>query len=98
GEMWGFEDLGLNVLGEYKLSEQVALAAGYDFQTYRGYDDVFLMAPTKESVHAPFAQLKFDSGNLSLAAGVRHNMPSDGQKKPVWNVSGRYGAAEGAYV
>ena len=98
GEMWGFEDLGLNVLGEYKLSEQVALVAGYDFQTYRGYDDVFLMAPTKESVHAPFAQIKFDSRNLSLAAGVRHNMPSDGQKKTVWNVSGRYGAAEGAYV
>jgi vitamin B12 transporter len=98
GEMWGYEDMGVNILGEYKFNDSVALVAGYDFQTYSGYDEVFLIAPTDESVHAPFAQIKFDTGNLSLAAGVRHNMPSDGQKKTVWNISGRYGADEGVYV
>ena len=49
-------------------------------------------------MHAPFAQLRFDSGSLSLAAGVRHNMPSDGQAKTVWNVSGRLGVNERVYV
>lgn len=98
GEMWGFDDLGLNVLGEYRLGENVALVGGYDFQTYRGYDEVFLIAPKREEVHAPFAQVKIDSGQLSLAAGLRHNMPSDGQKKTVWNISGRYGTDQGLYA
>ena len=98
GEIWGFEDRGVNVLGEYKATDQIALVAGYDFQKYNGRDDVFLIAPSKEEVHAPFAQVKFDAGALSLAAGVRHNMPSDGQSKTVWNVSGRFGQSEGAYV
>ncbi len=98
GEIWGFEDRGINVLGEYQATDQIALVAGYDYQKYSGRDDVFLIAPTKEEVHAPFAQVKFDAGALSVAAGVRHNMPSDGQSKTVWNASGRFGASEGVYV
>jgi vitamin B12 transporter len=97
GEMWGFDDMGVNVLGEYRVSDSIALVGGYDFQTYKGYDEVFLIAPRREEVHAPFAQVKLDVGNLSLAAGLRHNMPSDGQQKTVWNISGRYGAGEGFY-
>jgi vitamin B12 transporter len=97
GEMWGYDDLGVNVLGDYRVNENVAIVGGLDYQRYSGYDEVFLIAPMTESVLAPFAQLKFDFGNLSLAAGVRHNMPSDGQDKTVWNVSGRYGADEGFY-
>jgi vitamin B12 transporter len=98
GEVWGFEDLGVNVLGQYQASEQVAIVAGYDFQTYSGYDEVFVIAPSKEQVHAPFSQLKFDLGELSLAAGIRHNMPSDGHDKTVWNVSGRLGEGDGPFV
>jgi vitamin B12 transporter len=98
GEMWGYEDIGLNLLGEFQATEQISLVGGYDFQRYSGYDEVFLIAPSTESVHAPFAQVKFDSGNLSLAAGLRHNMPSDGQEKTVWNVSGRFGADRGVYA
>jgi vitamin B12 transporter len=98
GQMWGYEDRGVNLLGEYRVSEAVTLVAGYDFQKYNGYDEVFLIAPTSEQVHAPFAQVRLDTGALSLAAGVRHNMPSDGQAKTVWNVSGRLGVNERAYV
>ena len=98
GQQWGFEDRGVNVLGEYRVAGAVTLVAGYDFQKYNGYDDVFLIAPTSEQVHAPFAQLRLDTGGLSLAAGVRHNMPSDGQSKTVWNLSGRLGVGESAYV
>lgn len=97
GEMWGFDDKGINVLGEFHANDQFTLVGGYDFQTYSGFDDVFLIAPSSESVHAPFAQVKFDSGDLSLAAGVRYNAPDDGQDATVWNVSGRYGASEGFY-
>lgn len=97
GETWGFDDLGVNVLGEYRINDNVALVGGYDFQTYKGYDEVFLIAPAREEVHAPFAQVKLDLGELSLAAGLRHNMPSDGQERTVWNVSGRYGKDEGFY-
>ncbi len=98
GEMWGFEDRGINVLGEYHVTDAVTLVAGYDFQKYNGYDEVFLIAPTSEQVHAPFAQVRLDTGRLSLAAGVRHNMPSDGQAKTVWNVSGRLGVSDRAYI
>lgn len=98
GEYWGFEDKGINVLGEYAFNESFSLVAGYDFQKYNGVDDVLLIAPNSEQVHAPFAQAKFNFGNLSLAAGARHNMPSDGQDKTVWNVSGRFGADRGVYL
>lgn len=98
GQQWGYEDRGVNVLGEYHLTGTVALVAGYDFQKYNGMDDVFLIAPTSESVHAPFAQIKLDTGRLNLAAGVRHNMPSDGQAKTVWNLSGRFNAGNRVYL
>lgn len=90
GEEWGFEDRGINILGEYRLTDIVALVGGYDFQKYDGVDDVFLIAPTTEDVHAPFAQVKLDLGAANIAAGIRHNMPSDGQNKTVWNVTGRF--------
>lgn len=95
---WVYEDRGVNVVGEYKLTPSVTLVAGYDYQKYDGMDAVFLIGAQSEEVHAPFAQIKLDTGALSLAAGVRHNMPSDGQSKTVWNVSGRYGLDSGVYV
>lgn len=98
GEKWGYDDKGVNVLGEFQATDNLAIVAGYDFQTYGGRDDVFLIAPTSEHVHAPFAQVKFDAGPLSLAAGARHNAPSDGQSKTVWNVSGRFGRNDGFYA
>jgi vitamin B12 transporter len=95
---WVFEDRGINVLAEYHVSDAVTLVGGYDFQKYDGMDAVFLIGQQSEEVHAPFAQLKIDTGGLSLAAGVRHNMPSDGHDKTVWNLSGRYGFDDGFYV
>jgi vitamin B12 transporter len=76
----------------------VTLAGGYDFQKYDGMDAVFLIGQQSEEVHAPFAQIRLDTGGLSLAAGVRYNLPSDGQDKAVWNVSGRYTMDSGWYL
>ena len=95
---WVFEDRGINVLGEYHVGGAITLVGGYDFQKYDGMDAVFLIGEQSEEVHAPFAQVKLDTGDLSLAAGVRHNMPSDGQDKTVWNVSGRLGLDDGLYL
>jgi vitamin B12 transporter len=95
---WVFEDRGVNALAEYKLTDMLSVVGGWDYQKYGGQDAVFLIGAHNEEVHAPFAQLKLDTGALSLAAGVRHNMPSDGQDKTVWNVSGRLGLGERAYV
>ena len=98
GEIWAYEDRGVNLLAEYALTENVSLVGGYDFQSYSGRDDVFLIAPQSEEVHAPFAQVKLDVGGLSLAAGLRHNMPSGGKDMTVWNVSGRYALDGGLFV
>lgn len=95
---WVFEDRGINLLGEFHASEQVTLAVGYDFQRYNGMDAVFLIGSQNESVHAPFAQIKLDLGQASLAAGVRHNMPSDGQDKTVWNVTGKLDLDDETYL
>jgi outer membrane cobalamin receptor len=93
-----FEDRGINVLGEYHVSDAVTIVGGYDFQKYDGMDAVFLIGAQSEEVHAPFAQIRLDAGGLSLAAGVRHNMPSDGQSKTVWNLSGRFSMDSGIYL
>jgi outer membrane cobalamin receptor len=95
---WVFDDRGINVLAEYKLTDTVTLVGGYDFQKYDGMDAVFLIGSQSEEVHAPFAQVRLDTGGLSVAAGVRANFPSDGQNKTVWNVSGRYTMPSGFYL
>lgn len=97
-EIWAFEDKGVNVMGEFKASDNITLVAGYDFQTYSAVDESFLIGDMAESVHAPFAQVNLDFGPAHLSAGVRHNMPADGQEKTVWNVSGKVDVAENVYV
>ncbi len=93
GDFWGFEDYGLNALAKYAPGGGFEFYAGYDYQTYSGEDQVFLIAPQNESVHAPFAQIRTTDDlipNVVLSAGVRHNIPSDAESSTVWNVSGRW--------
>lgn len=97
-EVWAFEDRGVNLMGEFRLSETFTIIAGHDFQKYNGLDEVFLIGAQSETVHAPFAQLNLDLDALKLSAGVRHNMPSDGRSKTVWNVSGRAELGGGLYA
>lgn len=95
---WKYEDRGVNVLAQYHASEAFTLVAGYDYQKYNGMDAVFLIGSQSEEVHAPFAQVQLDLGTAKLSAGVRHNMPSDGQEKTVWNVTGRTELGGGLYA
>lgn len=89
-EFWGFEDYGINLLGQYKVNDDVTVLGGVDYQNYNGEDQVFLIAEQTEDVIAPFAQVRWDVNvldGLSLAAGFRHNMPSGEGDTTVWNVS-----------
>ena len=90
-EFWGFEDYGVNLLGQYKVSDAVTVLGGVDYQNYTGEDQVFLIAQQTEDVVAPFAQVRWDLNvlnGLKLAAGARYNKPSGEGDTTVWNVSG----------
>ena len=91
-DFWGFEDYGINAVGKYSFGNGIDLYGGYDYQNYWGEDQVFLIKKKTESVHAPFAQLRMTNlvPNLTLAAGVRYNAPSDGPSSTIWNVSGQW--------
>ncbi len=99
--IWRFTDKGVNVLSQYAATSNLDILIGYDFQTYDGRDDEFLIGQQSESVHAPFGQARLNLDLLKgarLAAGVRHNMPSDGQSKTVWNVSGEIDIIDGLFA
>jgi vitamin B12 transporter len=92
-EFWGYKDYGLNVLSKLTPHRGVEYLAGYDFQNYSGGDDVLLIAPNTETVHALFGQVRTTRDLLpkaTLAFGARVNMPTHSQTATVWNVSGQY--------
>jgi vitamin B12 transporter len=88
---WGFDDYGVNMLGQYKLNQNWTLLGGVDYQNYNGEDQVFLIKHQTEYVIAPFAQVRYDApvmNGLRLAAGVRRNEVKGNGDATVWNVSG----------
>ena len=92
-EFWGFKDYGVNLMTQLTPTRGAELSAGYDFQNYSGQDDVLLIAPNTERVHALFGQLRTTpelTRNTTLALGVRFNAPSHAQSAAVWNASARY--------
>ncbi len=98
---WGFEDYGINLLGQYQLSDSITILGGADYQNYGGTDEVFLIDDKTEDVIAPFAEVRWDLdvlSGLNLAAGVRHNIPSGESDTTVWNVSGRLGINDYLYT
>lgn len=100
-DFWGFEDYGVNLLGQYELTDAITLLGGLDYQNYNGEDEVFLIAPQTEDVVAPFAQVRWDLpvlDGLKLAAGVRYNKPSGEGNTTVWNASGDLAINDYFYV
>lgn len=92
GTYWGYRDWGGSAVVKLNLHRGLEYLVGYDYQNFSGRDDVLLIAPTKEQVHAGIFQIR-TTDDLSdkgrLAAGLRHNK-GDGTKKTIWNVSARY--------
>lgn len=92
-EFWGFKDYGANLLAKLTPHRGIEYFAGYDFQNYSGEDEVLLIAPNTERVHALFGQLRttrelFSKG--TVAFGLRYNAPTHSESAAVWNATGRY--------
>jgi len=97
---WGYEDYGVSVLARLNLAPGFEFDLGYDFQNFNGRDEVLLIAPQTETVHAFVAQVRTTDDlieNAHVAAGVRLNR-TDGQDKAVWNLSGRWDATPALYL
>ena len=100
-DFWGFKDYGINALAQISSATNVDYFVGYDFQTYGGRDDVLLIAPNEERVHALFGQIRTTSelsDRARVAFGVRRNMPSVGQSKSIWNLSGQVDVSSSLFV
>ena len=100
-EFWGFEDYGANLLAKYAPGGPLEYYAGWDYQHYSGEDQVFLIAPLAETVHAPFAQVRTSSQfseSVRLSLGARHNNPSHGQSATVWTATGHWDISDGLFT
>lgn len=92
-EFWGFKDYGANLLTKFAPARGFEYFAGYDFQRYSGQDEVLLIAPNSEVVHAVFGQVRTTrdlTGKATVAIGARFNAPTNAQSATVWNLSGQY--------
>lgn len=97
---WGYKDFGVNAMTKLNLHKGLEYHIGYEFQNYRGKDDVLLIAGETEQVHALFGQVRTTddfSERLRLAAGARHNKAGDADST-VWSVSGVYEFSDALYV
>lgn len=100
-DFWGFKDYGVNALARISSSDKLDYFVGYDFQTYSGRDDVLLIAPNEEKVHALFGQIRSTpelSQRARFAFGARRNMPSVSQSKSIWNLTGQLDVSESLFV
>jgi outer membrane cobalamin receptor len=97
---WGYRDYGINLLTQIAVNRGFEYLAGYDFQNYAGRDAVLVIQQETEHVNAFFGQIRTTPDlipNAHLAAGVRYNIPSNGQSATVWNASGKYDVSNALY-
>lgn len=100
-EFWGFKDFGANVLAKLTPVKGYEYFAGYDFQNYRGRDDVLLIAPNSETVHALFGQVRTTAdlfAKATFALGARFNAASHSKNAAVWNASSQYDVTPRVFV
>ena len=92
-EFWGYRDSGASVLARFSPDKRLEYFAGYDLQRYSGRDDVLLIAPNAEVVHALFGQVRTTRALMpkaTFALGARYNAPTHAANAGVWNASGQY--------
>src|SRR5690606_14878363 len=88
-DYWGYDDYGLNAAVLLRPHEKFEYHIGYDFQSYKGQDDVLLIAGLREEVHAVHAQVRSTdalSARARFAMGIRYN-ETGGNEATVWNGS-----------
>ena len=100
GTYWGYRDYGASALVKLKLNKGFEYELGYDFQNFKGRDEVLLIEGKTEQVHALIAQVRTTPDLLEhalLTAGVRYNH-GQGSDATIWTVSGRYDVTPSLYV
>lgn len=101
GNYWGYEDYGINAMLKYNTGTGFEYIAGFDQQNFSGEDDVWRIADQKETVNAPFVQVRTTEDlwdSTLLALGVRHNRASKQDDSTVWNLTGRHQLNDDWYV
>jgi vitamin B12 transporter len=97
---WGYKDFGATAQAELKLHKGVDYSVGYDYQNYKGRDEVLLIEGMTRRTHAVFAQARTNddvSTKARFAAGFRSNW-SAGTSATVFNVSGVYNLTDHLFV
>lgn len=100
GTYWGYRDYGASALVKLNLNKGFEYELGYDFQNFKGRDEVLLIDGKTEQVHALIAQVRTTPDliqNALFTAGVRYNH-GQGSDTTVWTVSGRYDVSPSLYV
>ncbi len=97
---WGYEDIGASAGALFTPHTNFELHLGYDFQTYKGQDDVLLISGDREDVHAVYTQIRSTdalSERARFAAGARYN-ETGGVASTVWSTSGVYEISDDLYL
>ena len=100
GTYWGYRDYGASALVKLNLNKGFEYELGYDFQNFKGRDEVLLIDGQTEKVHALIAQVRTTPDlikNALFTAGVRYNH-GQGSDTTVWTVSGHYDLTPSFYV
>lgn len=101
GAYWGYEDYGFNAMVKYNGGQGLEYVLGFDQQNFSGEDDVWRIADQKETVNAPFVQIRTTEDlwdSTLLALGFRHNSASEQEDSTVWNLTGRHQLTVDWYV
>lgn len=100
GTFWGYQDYGGSAVVKLRPHRGLEYLVGYDYQSFNGRDDVLLIAPTNEQVHAGILQVRTTddlSRRARIAAGARYNRAQQAEKT-IWNVSGRYDFSDALFA
>lgn len=98
---WGFEDYGVTLSGRLRTEHGLDYAFGYDYQRFRGNDEVWLIEDRTETAQAVYGQVRTAEDLLEhtqLALGARYNSTSGSADAAVWNLSGRHDFSDAWYV
>jgi len=98
---WGFEDYGVTASARIRTDGAFEYAVGYDYQSFWGNDEVWLIEDKTETANAVYGQIRSAESafaNTDFAFGVRYNTTSGNADATVWNLSGQHQLGTGLYV
>ncbi len=97
---WGYKDFGLSAATRLNLTRGLEYHLGYDFQNFRGRDEVLVIDGLTEKVQAIYGQIRSTddlSTRARFTAGLRYNDTGSTQAT-VWSTSGVYNITDALYV